>query len=67
MRTFEQTDISRQLKEASVPESAYLYVENLWCRNEEMREAFRKMSNYASSAKDEIEDVLLLAEKWGMM
>lgn len=64
MKKFEETDISRQLKDAFVPHSAYLYVENLWCRNEEMKEAFKRMAYYSSSAKDEIEDVILLAERF---
>ena len=30
MKEFNNTDISRQLRESFVPESAYLYVESLW-------------------------------------
>jgi hypothetical protein len=48
-KNFEDTDISRQLKECFAPYSAYLYVENLWYSNNEIREKLEQIRTEVAS------------------
>ena len=44
-KSFYATDVSRQLKEANVPESAYLYVEAMWYKLQTTKKMLLEIRN----------------------